>query len=276
MHNAALCLIYMLLAVVLILPGCSLPAKAVNEIADSHFHSSNYAMQGISLQALVDKYMGDKISRSVVFALPLQQKWDYYENINRKRLYTVTSKLIALKKTEPVFQTSDYYMNVGGAIKTIRWNGTDNTVIAIGNFDVTSRNYTVNFPSAGTWYDYFWADSLVLENPSVQISLQPGEYRFYSSKKLNGFGSINIGFDAPIASEKIRIYPNPARNQINITGAGKIKSIVIYTLPGKVMMEKFPGSDKETIDISGLPEGMYFLRTCYDNAFETSRFVKMQ
>lgn len=203
-------------------------------------------------------------------------KWDYYENINRKRLYTVTSKLIALKKTEPVFQTSDYYMNVGGAIKTIRWNGTDNTVIAIGNFDVTPRNYTVNFPSAGTWYDYFWADSLVLENPSVQISLQPGEYRFYSSKKLNGFGSINIGFNAPIASEKIRIYPNPARNQINITSAGKIKSIVIYTLSGKVMMETFPGSDKETIDISGLPEGMYFLRTYYDNAFETSRFVKMQ
>ncbi|NMB72147.1 MAG: alpha-amylase, partial [Bacteroidales bacterium] len=157
-------------------------------------------------------------------------KWDYYENINRKRLFTVTSKLITLKKTEPVFQTSDYYMNVGGAIKTIRWNGTDNTVIAIGNFDVTPRNYTVNFPSAGTWYDYFWADSLVLENPSVQISLQPGEYRFYSSKKLNGFGSINIGFNAPIASEKIRIYPNPARNQINITSAGKIKSIVIYTL----------------------------------------------
>jgi len=79
MHNAALCLIYMLLAVVLVLPGCSLPAKAVNEIADSHFHSSNYAMQGISLQTLVDKYMVDKISRSVVFALPLQQKWDHYE-----------------------------------------------------------------------------------------------------------------------------------------------------------------------------------------------------
>lgn len=67
-------LIHLLLAVVLILPGCSLSTKTVGDIADSHFHSSNYAMQGISLQTLVDHYMGDKISRSVVFALPLQQK----------------------------------------------------------------------------------------------------------------------------------------------------------------------------------------------------------
>lgn len=68
-----------LFAVVLVLPGCSLPVKTAGKIADSHFHSSNYAMQGISLQTLVDQYMGDKISRSVVFALPLQQKWEPFE-----------------------------------------------------------------------------------------------------------------------------------------------------------------------------------------------------
>lgn len=76
----------MLLALFLTLPGCSLPAKAVVGIADSHFHSANYAMQGISLKTLVEQYMGDKITRSVVFALPLQQKWDHFEQYADNRM----------------------------------------------------------------------------------------------------------------------------------------------------------------------------------------------
>jgi len=203
-------------------------------------------------------------------------KWDYYENINRKRLYTVTSKLIALKKTEPVFQTSDYSMNVGSAIKTIQWNGLENTVIAVGNFDVISRYYTVNFPSAGTWYDYFWADSLVLENPSVQITLQPGEYRFYSSKKLSGYGSINIGYESPAASQKISVFPNPAFDRITVAGNEQMKSVRITSLSGKVLMERFPLSDKVSFDISYLPDGIYFIRVNYQSKSETLRLVKMK
>jgi len=203
-------------------------------------------------------------------------KWDYYENINRKRLYTVTSKLITLKKTEPVFQTSDYSMNVGSAIKTIRWNGTENTVIAVGNFDVVSRNYTVTFPSAGTWYDYFWADSLVLGNPSVQITLQPGEYRFYSSKKMNGYGSINIGYESPAGSKKISVFPNPAFDRITVAGSERMKSLRITSLSGNIVMEKFPLSDKVSVDISDLPGGIYFIRVDYKSTSETLRFVKMK
>ena len=52
---------------------------AADQHNDSHFHIANYAMQGIPLKALIDNYMGDKIARSVVFGLPLQQKWDRYE-----------------------------------------------------------------------------------------------------------------------------------------------------------------------------------------------------
>jgi hypothetical protein len=55
-------------------------AFAGDEIADSHFHSANYAMQGVPLREIVDKYMGDKITRSVVFPLPLEQKWDDFEH----------------------------------------------------------------------------------------------------------------------------------------------------------------------------------------------------
>jgi hypothetical protein len=59
---------------------CAFAVHAADRIIDSHFHNANYAMQGVPLKELIDKYMGDKIARSVVFPLPLQQKWDRLEH----------------------------------------------------------------------------------------------------------------------------------------------------------------------------------------------------
>lgn len=59
---------------------CAVAVHAADEYIDSHFHIANYAMQGVPLKTLIDKYMGDKVVRSVVFPLPLQQKWDRFEH----------------------------------------------------------------------------------------------------------------------------------------------------------------------------------------------------
>jgi hypothetical protein len=64
----------------------SVPAQAEDRYIDSHFHIANYAMQGIPLRTLIDKYMGDRVARSVVFALPLQQKWDPFEHYAQDRM----------------------------------------------------------------------------------------------------------------------------------------------------------------------------------------------
>jgi predicted TIM-barrel fold metal-dependent hydrolase len=44
---------------------------------DSHFHITNYIQEGIELEFYVDSIMGDKVGRSTVFGLPLQQQWSY-------------------------------------------------------------------------------------------------------------------------------------------------------------------------------------------------------
>ena len=61
----------------------ALAVRAADQIADSHFHNANYAMQGVPLKTIIHKYMGDKIARSVAFPLPLQQKWDRFEHYAR-------------------------------------------------------------------------------------------------------------------------------------------------------------------------------------------------
>jgi predicted TIM-barrel fold metal-dependent hydrolase len=44
---------------------------------DAHFHLTNYVQQGTDLRKYVDEIMGEKICRSTVFGIPLQQTWSY-------------------------------------------------------------------------------------------------------------------------------------------------------------------------------------------------------
>ncbi len=44
---------------------------------DSHFHLTNYVQQGTDIHKYVTEIMGDKIGRSTVFGIPLQQTWSY-------------------------------------------------------------------------------------------------------------------------------------------------------------------------------------------------------
>ena len=43
----------------------------------AHFHLTNYIQEGTDIHKYVNEIMGDKIGRSTLFGLPLQQQWSY-------------------------------------------------------------------------------------------------------------------------------------------------------------------------------------------------------
>jgi predicted TIM-barrel fold metal-dependent hydrolase len=54
------------------------PAAAMSCLFnDSHFHLTNYVQKGTDMGKYVDEIMGDKVCRSTVFGIPLQQTWSY-------------------------------------------------------------------------------------------------------------------------------------------------------------------------------------------------------
>lgn len=56
----------------------SVPATAAEPLFnDAHFHLTNYVQQGTDMGRYVDEIMGDKVRRSAVFGIPLQQTWSY-------------------------------------------------------------------------------------------------------------------------------------------------------------------------------------------------------
>tara|TARA_R110000868_G_scaffold306734_4_gene568153 strand:- start:19369 stop:24273 length:4905 start_codon:yes stop_codon:yes gene_type:complete len=113
-------------------------------------------------------------------------RWEYLEDADRYRLYQTMSELIKLKTTEPAFSTTDFTLDIWGKHKRILLkSGTD--VQLIGNFDVVNADITPYGHNSGSgkwWHEYFSGDSLfVTENPS-SISMNPGEFRIYSTTKI--------------------------------------------------------------------------------------------
>ncbi len=82
-----------------------------------------------------------------------------------------------------------------------------------------------------------------------------------STKNVSGTTSVQN------KNPEILVYPNPAKNKLNITGLDKNEHYTIYNFAGKAIF-----TDKsKVLDIKDLSSGMYLLRT---GSNKTIRFIK--
>jgi hypothetical protein len=137
--------------------------------------------------------------------------WDYLNDVSRKKLFTVTSLVMNLKKTYPVFQTTDFSLQGGSSLvkqmilKSNPYNSnptsTDNmNVVIVGNFDIAMQPISANFPHTGNWYHYFsQGDTLAVGSLPMTINLQPGEFRLYTDVRLPLTVKELTGFVRPTA-----------------------------------------------------------------------------
>lgn len=117
---------------------------------------------------------------------PKPIKWDYLNNVNRKALYDVYAKLLALRKVPdylPAFTTSSISYSLGGAFKWMQVNTNALKIVVIGNFDIANQTLSITFPAAGTWYPYVKGGSKYDVTPThiatggaQSFTLVPGEY----------------------------------------------------------------------------------------------------
>ena len=110
------------------------------------------------------------------------QRWNYYDDTNRKALFDVYAKMIDLRKSKSVFSTSDFTIELTNHFKTIVLKSANETVVAMANFDVTSKTKNVDFTKTGVWKDYFTDSEITADAATKSITLNPGEYRLYFSQ----------------------------------------------------------------------------------------------
>lgn len=86
--------------------------------------------------------------------------------------------------------------------------------------------------------------------------------------KTNGVGVKNI------TANTLKLYPNPANGKVNIAFADNtLKTIQVIDLSGKTMKELVSTQTINTIDISDLKQGVYFVRAYSDNGITTQKLI---
>lgn len=214
--------------------------------------------------------------------------WNYYNVAARNHLYQIYAALTKLRITEAAFETSNFTTNLGGTTKQIALTHSSMNVNVIGNFDVVANNNSFTFQNTGKWYDYFSGDSITITTTSPTISLQPGEYRIYTSKKL-ATPSLNVNIDKGANNFFVSVFPNPFSEEIHILYAlpkATKANIRIYDLMGKLVKEmentdNVPAFDMQEMIWDGRDDqgnrtaaGTYIYQISADAAMQTGKIVK--
>lgn len=146
--------------------------------------------------------------------------WDYYENEKRKRLFNVFSELNRLRKEYNVFHTSDYSIDANSAMKKIILNGAEMDVVVLGNFSIEDEEITPKFTQTGTWYEFYTQDSIIVEDVDEPLLMARGEYRLYSTQKINGIFNDEPPKiqppEVPVELPDFIVYPNPFSDETSI------------------------------------------------------------
>lgn len=202
------------------------------------------------------------------YAKPI--RWDYKDVIERYKVYQVVSGLNELKKTEPLFSTTNFNLDVAGMGKRIHLNSATKNAVVLGNFNVTAINMTPGFQHIGTWYDYFSGNTLEVTSTSQQYTYQPGEYHLYFDQQTQGpdTTTVNVEEAMKLFGLDFMVYPNPANDIITVgfenDASGKIK-IELLDMMGNIVAlidDRNMPTGLQTIswNVADVAQGVYLVK----------------
>jgi len=157
---------------------------------------------------------------------------------------------------------------------TVTWNAAPNVnswniqySAAGGTLSSATSNtnsYTINGLAAGTTYSI-----------QVQANCGDGNLSEWSSAVT---GTTTTGIDSWLANS-VTLYPNPAKEVVNVQctmnnvqwdGA----TVEVFDVYGKLLQTDRISSEITILNVSGLANGMYFVRVTTEQGMVTKTFVK--
>lgn len=201
---------------------------------------------------------------------PKPIRWDYFNDPYRRHLHDVNAALFQLRKSQPVFQTTDFQANISsGQLRTIFLNSNDLNVAVFANVGTTSAQVTnPAFQHTGFWYEYYKQDTLFVgSGVPTEFTLAPGEYRLYLDKVVALPGDVQL----PVSPEPkglvdfFAAQPNPVTDALHVMISLKENSDIsleIRDLSGRlveqIVQETMPAGEQQfSVDASNWTPGIY-------------------
>ena len=200
--------------------------------------------------------------------------WNYLQDVDRLRLFQTISALNHLKKEFEVFQEGSLnFLFPKESIKIIHLQKEAHRIAIIGNFGTTEGYTKQTFPAVGTWFEFFSGDSLTVTNQTMELRLEPGEYRLYSSQPIGSFSETSLTtsrVDRGIADEKLelKVFPNPLHGErVNISFQLDTKGpveLLHFDAMGRLIHHKHlgvltPGIHQREISLAVWAKGWFYL-----------------
>ncbi len=215
---------------------------------------------------------------------PKPIRWDYYQELARRRLYETFSAMAKLRQLKPTaFRTSAL---AGGTslgsnlVKTIVVDHADLKYVVVANFDVVQQSPDVVFPPGfATWYNYTQGGTINVTGSTYNVALPPGEFRVFLNQNIAGGIVTNVRDVIANNNEfKLRVYPNPVQQtsfiRYELPKSGQV-SIQLMNIQGQVVASKNMGFQLKGVQVyelnrnnfagTSLITGQYLLQVRVDN-----------
>jgi hypothetical protein len=124
-----------------------------------------------------------------------------------------------------------------------------------------TNSYTINGLQPETSYQI-----------QVQANCGDGNLSEWSSAVT---GTTTVGIDSWL-SNSVSLYPNPAKEYVDIRVDGdlNVKTMEVFDVYGKLINTVIVSENPTRINVSGLANGMYFVRVSTEEGMVTKTFVK--
>ncbi|RAK25133.1 endoglucanase [Flavobacterium aquaticum] len=73
---------------------------------------------------------------------------------------------------------------------------------------------------------------------------------------------------------KVKLYPNPTSNILNVESAGNIQNIAVYNVLGQEVLNRATNGTFVNLDVSNLNVGIYVIKTMIDGNVSSTKFIK--
>jgi hypothetical protein len=186
--------------------------------------------------------------------------WDYLNDANRLKLFDVYSAMLRLRSQFDVFTSGKESLSVNGELKKIQLSLNNHNIILIGNFGLSLKTITPDFQHTGTWYEFFTGNELSVTDLNANLLLNAGEYRLYSDVKLPAFKTLATKVSGNLINPELRIYPNPAYDNLTIESKERIRTVEIYSMEGKLVHQSIPDTNNFNLQLNEMKSGIYILR----------------
>ena len=128
-------------------------------------------------------------------------------------------------------------------------------------FDAQNEDFSLSINSpcidAGTSF-FVWENDTILD-------LSPDDY-FGNAPDIGAIESEFVGVERNSQLfNYIDIMPNPASSMINVSSSAEMYQLMIRNLSGNTLIVKSISSMKESVDVSRLDDGLFFVSVLFDN-----------